>query len=38
MSFGETIVHKKIMKTGGLGARKLTAQINENLYDQEPEI
>ncbi|KAM1655178.1 hypothetical protein ACFX2K_007471 [Malus domestica] len=38
MSFGETTVHKKIVKTRGLGACKLTTQTNENLYDQEPEI
>ncbi|XP_004300238.1 PREDICTED: probable ADP-ribosylation factor GTPase-activating protein AGD8 [Fragaria vesca subsp. vesca] len=28
---------KKIGKTGGLGARKLTTKPNESLYDQKPE-
>ncbi|KAF5460318.1 hypothetical protein F2P56_020197 [Juglans regia] len=28
---------KKIGKTGGLGARKLTTKPSENLYDQKPE-
>ncbi|XP_050376137.1 probable ADP-ribosylation factor GTPase-activating protein AGD8 [Argentina anserina] len=28
---------KKIVKTGGLGARKLTTKPNESLYDQKPE-
>ncbi|XP_031097289.1 probable ADP-ribosylation factor GTPase-activating protein AGD9 [Ipomoea triloba] len=36
-SIKKPIVAKKTGKSGGLGARKLTAKTSESLYDQKPE-
>ncbi|XP_058191146.1 probable ADP-ribosylation factor GTPase-activating protein AGD8 [Rhododendron vialii] len=36
-SMKKPIGTKKTGKTGGLGARKLTTKLKENLYDQKPE-
>ncbi|CAM8906581.1 unnamed protein product [Rhodiola kirilowii] len=36
-SIRKTFGAKKVVKTGGLGARKLTSKPNEDLYEQKPE-